>query len=206
MTDNGNNPTNQVTEGATEAMRVNQQKRLRNMLIGRKSLLTKDVKNVKEKLDIFETNFEDDDQPCENQIEDANDIVRVYNRANTRLLHLENGIEELKASICDSSVMTEDEIQKDLDKLDVELHRYEKSFTDIKKNNSIILGRCKVVMAKSQKAASRNSTITNQPNVTPSNPTFKPQSDLKPVYLAKDCTLLEYNTFEKTFISYMKSS
>ena len=64
MKDNGNNPTNQVTEGATEAMRVNQQKRLRNMLIGRKSLLTKDVKNVKEKLDIFETDFEDDDQPC----------------------------------------------------------------------------------------------------------------------------------------------
>ena len=92
MTDNGNNPANQVTEGATEAMRVNQQKRLRNMLIGRKSLLTKDVKNVKEKLDIFETDFEDDDQPCENQIEDANDIVRVYTRATTRHQHLENGL------------------------------------------------------------------------------------------------------------------
>ena len=133
MTDNGNNPTNQVTEGATEAMRVNQQKRLKNMLMTRKPSLTKAVKNVKEKLDIFEVNFDDDDQPCENQIEDATDIVRVYNHANTRLLHLENGIEELKASICKSSVMTEDEIQKDLDKLDVELHQYEKSFTDIKR-------------------------------------------------------------------------
>ena len=135
MSDNGNNPTSQVTEGATEAMRVNQQKRIKNMLIGRKSLLTKDIKNVKEKLELYETNFIDDDQPCENQLEDASEIVSVYNRANTRLLHLENGIKELKASICESSVMTEDEIQKDLEKLGVDLHRYEKNFTDIKKNN-----------------------------------------------------------------------
>ena len=40
---------------------------------------------------------------------------------------------------------TKDKINKDLDKLDVELHQYEKSFTDIKKNHSIILGRCEAV-------------------------------------------------------------
>ena len=124
MTDNGNNPVNLVAGGATEAVRINQQKRLKNMLMSRKSSLTKDVKNVKDKLDIFETNFEDDDQPCENQIEDANDIVHVYTRAEARFQHLENGIEELRALICDSSVATEDEIQNNLDKLDVELHRY----------------------------------------------------------------------------------
>ena len=123
MTDNGNNPVNLEAGGATEAVRINQQKRLKNMLMSRKSSLTKDVKNVKEKLDIFEVNFDDDDQPCENQIEDANDIVHVYARTKTRFQHLENGIEELRALICDSSVTTEDEIQKDLDKSDVELHR-----------------------------------------------------------------------------------
>ena len=86
-------------------------------------------------------------------------IVRVYNRANTRLLHLENGIEELKASICESSVMTEDEIQKDLDKLDIELHQYEKSFTDIKKNHSSILERCEAVITKSQNATYSTSIL-----------------------------------------------
>ena len=206
MSDNRNNPTSQVTEGAKEATRVSKQKRITKQLFGRKSLLTKDIKNVKEKLELYETNFIDDDQPCEIQLEDASEIVRVYNRANTRFLHLESGIEELKASICESSVMTDDEIQKDLEKLDVDLHRYEKNFTDVRKNKKLILGRCKEVLAKSQKAASRSSNITNHPNVTSNNPTFKPQPDLKPVYLAKDCTLLEYITFEKTFISYMKSS
>ena len=92
MSDNGNNPTSQVTEGATEAVRVSQQKRITKQLFGRKSLLTKDIKNVKEKLELYETNFIDDDQPCEIQLEDASEIVRVYNRANTRFLHLESGM------------------------------------------------------------------------------------------------------------------
>ena len=62
-------------------------------------------------------------------------------------------------------------------------------------------------MAKSQPKATDNRTRNNvNPPIAPSNNTFKPQTDLKPVYLAKDCTLLEYNTFEKTFISYMQSS
>ena len=116
--------------------------------MARKTSLTKDVKNVKEKSDIFEVNFDDDDQPCENQIEDATDIVHVYSRAKTRFQHLENGIEELRALICDSSVATEEEIQKDIDKLDAKLNLYEKRLTEIKKNHSIILGRCKSVMAK----------------------------------------------------------
>ena len=70
------------------------------------------------------------------------------------------------------------------------------------------MGRCKDVLARSKKAATRTNTITNNQNVTShtSNTTFKPQPDLKPVFLAKDCSLIEYTTFEKTFLSYMKSS
>ena len=102
--------------------------------------------------------------------------------------------------------MTDDEIQKELEKVDTELIRYEKNLADVRKNKKEILGRCKDVLAKSQKAAIRSSTITNHHNVTSNNPTLKPQPDLKPVFLAKDSTLLEYINFEKTFIIYMKSS
>ena len=56
----------------------------------------------------------DDYRPCENQIEDATDIVHVYSGAKTRFQHLESGIEELRALICDNSVATEEEIQKTL--------------------------------------------------------------------------------------------
>ena len=204
MSTNGNNPVE--AGGGVEAVRIDQQKRLKNRLISRKTSLTKDVNNCKVKLDLFEATFDDDSSPSDNQIEDAIDIIQVYSRAKTRFQYLESGIEELRALICDNYEATEEEIQKDIDKLDAELNLYEKRLTEIKKNHSNVLGRCKSVMAKSQtRAADRNRTNVNPPTATPNN-TFKPQTDLKPVYLAKDCTLLEYNTFEKTFISYMKSS
>ena len=77
MSDNGNNTTSQVTEGAKEAVRVSQQKRITKQLFGRKSLLTKDINNVKDKMEQYETNFVDYDQPNEIQLEDASEIVRV---------------------------------------------------------------------------------------------------------------------------------
>ena len=138
MADNGNTPS-QLSEGAKEAARVSKQKRITKQLFGRKSLLTKDINNVKDKLEQYETNFVDDDQPCEIQLEDASEIVRVYNRADARFLHLESGMEELKTYICESTVMTDDEIQKDLEKVDVDLHRYEKNLTDVRKNKKLIL-------------------------------------------------------------------
>merc|ERR1711895_163488 len=33
---------------------------------------------------------------------------------------------------------------------------------------------------------------------------FKPQPELKPIFLVKDCLLLEFTTWGKNFISYMK--
>ena len=35
---------------------------------------------------------------------------------------------------------------------------------------------------------------------------FKPQTDVKPTFLIKDCTLPEFNKFTETFIAYMNSS
>ena len=35
---------------------------------------------------------------------------------------------------------------------------------------------------------------------------FKPQAELKPTFLIKDCTLTEFNKFTETFLTYMRSS
>merc|ERR1711867_164552 len=56
---------------------------------------------------------------------------------------------------------------------------------------------------------SHNTLIT--PSQHPSNntfktPIFKPQPELKPIFLAKDCVLLEFTFFGKNFVSYMNSS
>ena len=49
---------------------------------------------------------------------------------------------------------------------------------------------------------------TRQTQAAPSITTmgFKPQADLKPTFLIKDCTLTEFNKFTETFVTYMKSS
>ena len=94
--------------------------------MARKTSLTKDVNNCEVKLDLFEATFDDDSSPSDNQIEDAIDIIQVYSRAKTRFQYLESGIEELRALICDNYEATEEEIQKDIDKLDAELNLYKK--------------------------------------------------------------------------------
>ena len=86
----------QLTEGGKETARVSKQRWIAKQLIDKKSKLTRDINNVKDKLEQYETNFVDDDHPCEVQLEDASEIVRVYNRADSRFIRLENGTDELK--------------------------------------------------------------------------------------------------------------
>ena len=126
------------------------------------------------KLDLFEANFDDDSSPTDNQIEDAIDIIQVYSRAKTRFQYLESGIEELRALICDNYEATEEEIQRDVDKIDADLNLYEKRLSEIKKNHSNFLGRCKSVMAKSQTKATDRTRINVNPPTATSNNTYKP--------------------------------
>ena len=70
-------------------MRIDQQNRLKNRIISSKTSLTKDVKDVKVKIDLFEATFDDNSSHSDNQIEDAIDIIQVYSRAKTRFQYLE---------------------------------------------------------------------------------------------------------------------
>ena len=108
---------------------------------------------------------------------------------------------------CETWGDNEDELDKVVEKLTTELSLYEQKFTNIAKEHDKILERCKCIAIKTQPKVtdSRTRNTTTAP-IAPSNNCFKPQSDLKPIFLAKDCTLPEYNTFEKTFIIYMKSA
>ena len=64
---------------------------------------------------------------------------------------------------------------------------------------------------KVKRSNNRTSIINTQSNSNPpANNTakvliFKPQPELKPIFLVKDCLLLEFTTWGKNFISYMKS-
>merc|ERR1711895_408901 len=49
------------------------------------------------------------------------------------------------------------------------------------------------------------STNENRP-IVKNQGVFRPQPDLKPVFLAKDCTLIEFVEFSKAYVLYMQSS
>ena len=133
MTDNGNTPLVQLTEGGKETARASKQRRIAKQLIESKSRLTRDINNVKHKLEQYEAEFSSDDHPSEVQLEDASEIIRVYNRADSRFIHLENGMDDLKSCICESIVMTDDDTQKELDNVDTELIKYENKLAELRK-------------------------------------------------------------------------
>ena len=128
MTDNGNTPVAplvQLTEAGKEISRASRQKRITKQLIESKSKLSKDVNNVKNRLEQYQADFPTDDLSNEVQLEDAAEIIWVYNRAGSRFITVENGLDDLKSCICESMVMTDDDTLKELDTVDTELIMYE---------------------------------------------------------------------------------
>ena len=82
------------------------------------------------------------------QLEDASEIVQLYNLANGSLLHLESSMEELQTYICVTE-MNENEIEQKLEELNNEYFHYEKNLRDVRPKK-LILSRCKKLLAKSQ--------------------------------------------------------
>ena len=67
--------------------------------------------------------------------------------------------------------------------------------------------RCKsIIISSIPKPATNKNRTTGGAQTAPLNNCFKPQSDLKPAHLARDCTLPEFITFTKTFIICMNSA
>ena len=78
----------------------------------------------------------------------------------------------------------------------------DKQFNDVKRDNAEIFDTCETLTA----AAKPPTTRRPQAGPSTSPMAFKPQTDLKPTFLIKDCTLPEFNKFTETFITYMNSS
>ena len=140
MTDNGNTPwpLGQLTEGGKEISRASRQKRITKQLIESKSKLSKDVNNVKNRLEQYQADFPNDDLSSEVQLEDAAEIVRVYNRASSRFITVENGLDDLKSCICESMVMSDVDTLKELDIIDAEMTKYEDKLATVRKEKKYI--------------------------------------------------------------------
>ena len=94
-----------------------------------------------------------------------------------------------------------------LEKLNQDLISYENQYQKISRDNDDIFEICSNIIAASKPTATRpRNTGAGITPATMPNISFKPQSDLKPTFLVRDCTLPEFLTFGRTFVIYMNSS
>ena len=141
------------------------------------------------------------------KIDYARDILSSQDRATDRYVKLENALDELRNLLSDTWENEEEELETALAKHTSDFLPYEANYLKASRDHDEIVERCKALLIASvPKPATTKTRSTGGAQTAPLTNCFKPQSDLKPAYLAKDCSLTEFNTFTKTFLIYMNSS
>ena len=136
-------------------------------------------------------------------VEYAREILDNFVRCQTRQTEIEKGIVDfvqMRSKVWDinddtglTAFIAEQDLESDL---------YSTKVEKIRSDNLTIFAKCKVILAPAPIQTSRLIPPTN-PHITTG---FKPNQDLKPLYLIKDCTLTELNKFIDSFTNYIKSS
>ena len=194
-----------------EVSRRNKQTILERRAKGVKGRFTTELNTVKSLMLTYEKEFPTDstiyDSSCVRQLKDAEDIVTGLDMVTDRYINIVRVQEEIRTCICTSIELDEAQVDKEIAKAQASLEDYQITNATFKKDFAKIIDRvqyyikqCKSRTANSQ--ANSNSIANNVSKV----PIFKPQPELKPQLLGKECQLLEFTTWGKNFVSYIKSS
>ena len=136
-------------------------------------------------------------------VEYARNILDNYTRCQTKQAEVEKGLVELvelKTEIWD--INDDTGLETFIAQIDSESDIYYTKVEKVRSDNLIVFEKCKSLLAPAKAQTPRQAQATN-PNITTG---FKPNQDLKPLYLIKDCTLTELNKFIDTFTNYIMSS
>merc|ERR1711891_35701 len=105
---------------------------------------------------------------------------------------------------------TEEELETAISKQNEGFQKHEKECVDLTRKYDITIERCKDISTKASRdqimietapSNTENRTAGARPQLG-----FRPQADLKPIFLTKDCNLIEFTEFSKAYIIYMQSS
>ena len=120
------------------------------------------------------------------QIDYAKDILASLDRAHDRYTKLERALEELKMLVSDTWEDEDDELEEALEKLSSDHVPYETKYLKMTRDHDDTIERCKSVLLASTPKNVSNKTRTTGGGIQTALPNncFKPQSDLKPAYLA----------------------
>ena len=182
--------------------------RLQRSLRNLKGLLTRDVNQCKDKVAHFKLKYVEDYITVTNaKLLYAQNIIDNFNQVSTRFINLEGALDKLRDLECATWIGTDEDLDGVLNKLTQDSITYGDQCIKLQRDNDEILEICNNLIAASKPAVVTRPRNTgagipaNQPNIN-----FKPSSELKPTFLARDCTLLEFLKFGDTFVIYMNSA
>ena len=192
-----------ASEAGEEISRQATQKRLENRAKSFKQRLTSDINTVNKMLIEYQKDYPTDNISCTTQITEAKDIIVVFDRVGNRWKTVESILDDIKVCIFSSITLQETEIDEKVERVEAALTEYADKYTKLKKDKRETLNRVYDYIEKVKGSNDRASIINNQSNSNPANNTakvliFKPQPELKTIFLVKDCILLEFTTWGKT--------
>ena len=188
-------------------------KRLQLRIRTFKGSLTTEIKKFVSFIEHYEKKYPQDDEVDligTTKINYANGILKSFDRVTEWYIQLENALDELRILMSDTWEGTEDQLDAAISKHNEGFQKYEKDYVEMTRKNDKTIERCKDILIKSSRAQSISeaapSTNENRVTGTRPQPGFRPQADLKPAILTKDCDLIEFTEFTKAYIIYMNSS
>ena len=191
-------------------------KRTLRMISTCKGNFTKEIKVLTRNAEYFLTKTADhtDDQtdlPKSTVINCAQAFLDSLDRLIAKYIELERNLDDWKNHITDVWEDTDEELINVIAKQEEGFANYDKEYVDITRKYEKVLERCKNISNQASRAQNITenappSTNENRPTVPKTQGIFRPQTDLKPVFLTKDCTLIEFVEFTKAYVLYMQSS
>ena len=117
---------------------------------------------------------------------------------------MEKGFADLQALKTETWEEDDDEgLDEFLTRVDTESEACYNKVNEAWSNNQEIFEKFMTLLAPTKPHTLRQTQAT-APSITSGG--FKPNADLKPTFLIKDCTLTEFNKFTDTFSTYIRSS
>ena len=185
-----------------------QTKRTQRMIGTCKGRFTIEIKNFIQNAEYFlskDTGHSDDgiDLPGSGlMIDCANAFLGSLNRVIDRYVVLEKTLDDWKTLLTDVWEGSDEELVNAISKQDEDFVKYDKEYVDVTRKYETVIDRCKNISNKASQA--QNVTETAPPSTNENRPTgvkpqggFRPQADLKTIFLNKDCDLIEFLNSQK---------
>ena len=142
-----------------EISRQAKQKRLENLAKSYKQRLTSDINTVTKMLNEYQKDYPEDNLSRKLQLQEATDIIKVFDRVGDRWNTVETTLDDIKTCIFSSLTLTD--IDERVERVEAALVEYADKFRKLKKDKRETLDRCNEFIEKVKKSNDRANIIIN---------------------------------------------